>query len=365
LKLKMEESPMSETTILDNDAEVRARLRERLGKDGLKISQPDEPPLFTRTPESPMQPMHWRWADLQAYLEELGQVLDLKPGGDRRTLRLANPGLEYGTTPTFWASIQYINPGEVATAHRHTPDAFRFIMHGNGCTTNVEGEKYDMNEGDLVLTPNWMFHDHTHEGDEPMIWLDVLDVSLMRKLDNIFFDPYQGDAQPVNRIPEKSWREFGSGLMRPVGPAPKPETNPLLVYTKAQADAALELAKGLEPDPVDDVILEYQNPAGGGSALPSMSMKAQIVRPGYSGLAHRHSGSKVYYAVDGAATMVVNGQRFDWGKGDFIAIPPYATVRHLNEGDGEGRLFRVDDSPVFRMLNAYHEETITEEGQAR
>ncbi|MDP9998433.1 cupin domain-containing protein [Pseudarthrobacter sulfonivorans] len=354
---------MTVTRVLDDDAQIRAELRERLGSDGLKIAQPDEPPLFTRTPESPMQPMHWKWADLHAYLEELGRVLDLKAGGDRRTLRLANPGLEYGTTPTFWASIQYINPGEVATAHRHSPDAFRFVMHGNGCSTTVEGEQYEMNEGDLVLTPNWMFHDHVHNGDEPMIWLDVLNISLSRKLENIFFDPYEAGVQPVSNQPQKSWREFGSGLMRPAGPAPKLERNPLLVYTKAQADAALTLARGLEPDPVDDVILEYQNPAGGGPALPSLSMKSQIIRPGFHGLMHRHSGSKAYYALKGSGTMLVNDQRFDWGKGDFITVPPYAKVQHINNGTEEGGLFRVDDTPIFRYLNAYFEETIPADGQ--
>ncbi|PBC51544.1 cupin domain-containing protein [Rhodococcus sp. ACPA1] len=353
---------MTDTNVIDDDARVRAALRERLGKDGLKISQPDEPPLFTRTPESPMEPMHWKSRDLLAYLEELGRVLDLRPGGDRRTLRLANPGLDYGTTPTFWASIQYINPGEVATAHRHSPDAFRFVMRGSGCSTTVEGENYEMNEGDLVLTPNWTFHDHVHQGDAPMIWLDVLNISVMRKLENVFFDPYDGDVQPISDHPQKSRREFGSGLLRPVGSMPPPQRNPLLVYTRAQADAAVEQAKGLEPDPRDDVILEYQSPVGGGPALPSMSMKAQIVRPGFRGLEHRHSGSKVYYAVSGSGTMTVNGRVFDWAEGDFISVPPFATVRHTNGGSVEGRLFRVDDSPIFRALNAYFEETETTEG---
>jgi gentisate 1,2-dioxygenase len=361
----MADSPVIDTpaavTPLDDDASIRAALRERLRHDGLKISQPDEPPLFTRTPQSSMQPMHWKSADLMAYLEELGRVLDLRPGGDRRTLRLANPGLEFGTTPTFWVSIQYINPGEVATAHRHSPDAFRFIMSGSGCSTTVDGEKYDMNEGDLVLTPNWTFHDHVHRGDAPMIWIDVLNISLMRKLENIFFEPYDKDVQPVDDNPEKSWREFGSGLMRPIGDTPPPQRNPLLVYTKDQADAALEQAKGLEPDTLDDVILEYQSPVGGGPAMASMSIKAQIVRPGFVGTTHRHSGSKVYYAVSGAATMTINGTEYDWRKGDFIAVPPYATVAHSNTGNEEGRLFRVDDSPIFRALNAYFEESDSNE----
>ncbi|WP_087560350.1 cupin domain-containing protein [Rhodococcus sp. NCIMB 12038] len=352
-------------TAVAGDADERRRLRATLAEAGLRIQQPDDPPLFTPAPQSSMQPMHWRWADLLGYLEELGRVLDLRPGGDRRTLRLANPGLEYGTTPTFWASIQYIRPGEVATAHRHTPDAFRFVMHGSGCSTTVDGENYEMNAGDLVLTPGWAWHDHVHAGDEPMIWLDVLDVSLMRNLHNIFFQPYPEETQPVSRQPQKSWQEYGSGILRPVGPAPRPAVNPLLVYPKDQTDIALGRARGLDPDPADDVILEYQNPTDGGAALPSMSMKIQILRPGFSGVTHRHSGSKVYWVVEGAGTTVVDGRQFDWNAGDFLAIPPWAAVRHLNAHSTEARLFRVDDSPVLRYLNAYHEETVPETQETR
>jgi gentisate 1,2-dioxygenase len=56
-------------------------------------------------------------------------------------------------------------------------------MQGNGADTIVDCEQYAMNEGDLVLTPSWTCHDHEHKGAEPMIWLDVLDISLVRSLD--------------------------------------------------------------------------------------------------------------------------------------------------------------------------------------
>lgn len=346
------------TVVVEGQEAARERLVAALSQAGIAIHQPTDRPLFTRTPEPTMVPMHWRWAELEEFLEELGQVVDLRPGSARRTLRLANPGLEYGTTPTFWASIQYILPGEVATAHRHTASAFRFVMQGTGCSTTVDGENYDMHEGDLVLTPNWAWHDHVHQGAEPMIWLDVLDVSLMRSLENVFFDPYPTDTQPVDAEAEKSWREFGSGLLRPVGPAPKRTVNPLLVYANDQTLQALERAKGLKPDPADDVILEYQDPSSGGPVLPSMSMKAQILRAGFEGVTHRHSGSKVYWVVDGAGTTHVNDQCFDWGKGDFLAIPPWATVRHTNPHATDARLFRVDDSAILRALNVYHEEIV-------
>ena len=356
---------MTGTATESNTARVHAReqLIDRLGRDGIAIHQPGAAPLFTRQPETTMRPMHWRWSDLHGYLEELGRVVDLEAGGARRTLRLANPGLEYGTTPTFWASVQYINPGEVATAHRHSASAFRFVMRGTGCSTTVGGENYEMNEGDLVLTPTWAWHDHVHHGDEPMIWLDVLDISLMRSLQNVFFDPYPDDVQPIGDEPKRSHQEFGSGLMRPVGAPEYRRTNPLLVYTHGQTVAALEQAKGLRPDPCEDVILEYQDPTTGRPATPSLSLKSQIIRPGFEGLRHRHSGSKVYWVVEGSGTIEIDDTRFDWSAGDFVSVPPWATVRHSNPNTTEARLFRVDDSAVLRALNAYHEQILDTEGQ--
>lgn len=335
-----------------------ARLVRKLGDAGIDIHRPGAEPLFTPVPQPTMQPMHWRWADLEGYLEELGRVVDLEVGGARRTLRLANPGLEYGTTPTFWVSIQYINPGEVASAHRHTASAFRFIIRGSGCSTTVDGESYSMSEGDLVLTPTWTWHDHTHHGDEPMIWIDVLDISLMRSLGNVFFESYPEKDQPITEQPERSWREFGSGLLRPVGPAPKKRANPLLLYGREQTLAALEHAKTLSPDACDDVILEFQDPTSGESAVPSLSTKAQLIRPGFQGARHRHSGSKVYWVMDGAGTTEINETEVKWTRGDFFAVPPWALVRHSNPHDRQARLFRVDDTALLHKLNAYHEEIL-------
>src|ERR1051325_10930731 len=79
-----------------------------------------------------------------------------------------NPGLngQWATTNTLIAAVQVLLPGEIARAHRHSPAAIRFIMSGNGAYTAVEGEKVVMREGDLVLTPSWLWHDHGNETRE-------------------------------------------------------------------------------------------------------------------------------------------------------------------------------------------------------
>jgi gentisate 1,2-dioxygenase len=120
------EIAMAETMM--SDASERRALFTELERFNCRVAQPDDPPLFTRQPVSAMKPCHWRSGDLDRLLENIGAKLKLEAGGQRRTIRLTNPGLPYGTTPTFWASIQYILPGEVATAHRHAATALRFIM---------------------------------------------------------------------------------------------------------------------------------------------------------------------------------------------------------------------------------------------
>ena len=84
-----------------------------------------------------------------------------------------------------------------APAHRHTPSAIRFVMTGSGVYTTVDGDACEMEPGDLILTPNWMWHDHNNYGDEPMVWFDGLDLPLMVNLESIFFENHPDVQQPV------------------------------------------------------------------------------------------------------------------------------------------------------------------------
>lgn len=338
------------------DAAARRQLKADLARHSIHVHQPDDPPLFTREPAGPMQSVFWRWADLEPLLERLGREVALNSGGQRRTLRLANPGLTRGTTYSFWGSIQLILPGEIAEAHRHSANAFRFIMKGSGCSTTVDGECHQMNEGDLVLTPSWTWHDHEHRGSGPMIFLDVLDVALMHNLDFTFFEPYGAPTQPVDAVSMRSVREWGTGIMKPPGAAPVPARNPLLAYPRATALQALDLAAGLPADPCDDLIREYQNPATGGPCMPTQSMTLQRLRPGFAGRARRHTGSRLYYMVDGCGWTEVDGVRHDWSAGDFLSVRPWAWVRHGNDSGADAHLFQVNDTPILKALGFHREE---------
>lgn len=307
------------------DLDARRALKDDLARVHCRVHQPEDPPFFTREPRTPLETIHWKWTTLEPLLRRIGEEIELGSGGQRRTLRLTNPGVAFGTTHTFWASIQVILPGEIASAHRHTANAFRFIMQGSGATTTVDGARIAMNEGDLVYTHGGTWHDHQHHGSAPMIWLDVLDINLMNAMQATFFEPFQGEVQPVENEPKDS---------------------PLL-FSRAKALAALD---GAATDAANGRFLQYPD-------IGTLGMQLIRLPAGYEGRARRQVGSKLFYAVAGTGTLSVGDKRFDWARGDFMVVPPWAWHAHANAGKEDALLFEVDDTPAMKLLGYYREET--------
>ena len=110
--------------------------------------------------------------------------------------------------------MQLLLPGEKAPAHRHTPSAARIIIEGSGGYTVVDGEKLPMFEGDLVLTPGGEWHDHGHNGSDPVIWLDALDLPLFVYLEGSYSE--ETDLQSQKNRPDSSQLEYLSSGLIPV-----------------------------------------------------------------------------------------------------------------------------------------------------
>ena len=145
-------------------------------------------------------PHLWSYEKLRPALIEAGRLTSTKEA-ERRVLMFVNPTLETPhTTDTLFAGLQLILPNEVAPAHRHLPFALRFIIEGNRGFTAVEGEKMMMERGDVILTPTWTWHDHGHEGDGPMIWLDGLDLPLYQAIPVNYGEPYSEGRFPSRYI---------------------------------------------------------------------------------------------------------------------------------------------------------------------
>ena len=320
--------------------------------------------LLPREPKTKILPFLWRWKDLYPLAMRAGELVPIERGGERRVLGLVNPGLpgKWSATSTLWAAVQILLPNETAPAHRHSPAAIRFIIQGEGAYTSVEGEKCVMGRGDLVLTPAWMWHDHGNDTNEPMLWMDGLDLPIVHELDAVFFDPYPEFRQALTRPDNSSESRYGVGQLKPAWEPLTQGASPLWNYKWTRTHEALMNLARTQGSPFDDVALEYINPHTGGPALPTLACWIQLLRPGVHTQAHRHTGSAVYHVFEGSGATITNGQRFDWSKGDFFVLPPWAWHEHLNPTDGEAILFSIHDAPIMRALGLYREQPYEKNG---
>lgn len=314
-------------------------------------------------PRPRVRPCLWRWAEIEPLLMRAGQLMTPDRAVERRTLGLTNPSVAGKTaTHTLLTAVQLLLPGECAPAHRHSPAAIRFIIQGKGAYTTVEGEKCPMESGDLILTPSWTWHDHGSETSGPVAWMDGLDIPLIRSLDTMFYESFPDDRQPVSKAAGDSMRRYGVGGLKPAWTKPRSELPPLVHYPWEETHTALRRLAEIDASPCDDVAMEYIDPATGGSALRTIACWIQLLRPGVRTQAHRQTSSAVYHVFAGQGYSVIDGQRFDWRRGDFFAIPPWAWHEHANEHDEEAILFSIQDTVVFETLGLYREEAYTDDG---
>src|SRR5262249_375464 len=192
-------------------------------------------------PRSKAVPYVWHWRDLRPQAMRAAALVGTEQA-ERRVLRLHNPELPGASASnTLVANIQIVMPGEIARAHRHSPSALRFIIEGQGGYTVVNGDRIPMEPGDLVLTPNWTWHDHPHATPPPIVWLDGLHTRLVRMLEAGFYEQYDEETQPVGAGTDPSMAKYGAGGLRPAWETTPPARySPLWRYPLSQARAALE-----------------------------------------------------------------------------------------------------------------------------
>jgi gentisate 1,2-dioxygenase len=239
----------------------------------------------TREKNPDLVPYLWPWSVIYSCLMESGEAVKLGGVDDaakRRTVQLVNPALtdKKATSRTLQMSIQLVKPGERAECHRHSIAALRFVIEGDGTGyTNVEGEEMSMEPGDLVLTPNWTWHDHYNPGKKNLVWLDVLDAHLTRHLDAGFQENYgEGPAQPIVKRNGYCKQQYGT-----IRPRAKLETSAGVPYVYKWKDAlhALnEVATASKRDPHDGELLEYTDPLTCGPTMPTIGCWVQMIPPG-------------------------------------------------------------------------------------
>lgn len=264
----------------------------------------------------------WKYDQIRPLLEQAGHLV-AAADAERRVLMLINPALTAPqTTDTLYAGLQYINPGEVAPAHRHSAFALRFIVEGEGAFTNVEGLRLYMERGDVILTPRWQWHDHGKEGDGPMVWLDGLDLPIFQAIPVNFAEHYEEDEFPVTQ-----------------------EGNPDLRFPWSDTQKALDASV----DGSGYAFYEYRQTNG----KPLLSIiGGNAERVDKESPQRQENTSFVYHVFEGKGYTEIGDEKIEWGPRDTFCIPAWKPFRHVVT-EGPAYLFSYNDKPLLTNLEVY------------
>jgi gentisate 1,2-dioxygenase len=317
------------------------------------------PQLRNALPHDAPQPLTrshlWAFSEVRPLLMRAGELTPVEKA-ERRVLFLADPGRGVDAmqaTSTIYIGLQLLLPGETAPAHKHTPSAARIVVEGEGAYTVVDGEKLPMKPGDLILTPGGCWHDHGHQGKEPVIWLDALDLPLLFYLEGSY--AIEAPLQTPRNRPDTSEVEYRAAGLAPVRRRDRepPSAYPLMRYPWERTERALrQLAEHNGGEPAE---LDYINPETGEACLRTMGFTAMMLRPEETSKPPLRSASAVFHVVSGRGTSTVNGQRHAWGPKDTFSVPVFAEIEHSATGDMPAFLVRIHDAPLQEKIGYYEE----------
>ena len=311
--------------------------------------------LVTPEPQVQSVPTVWHYDKIRQFIMDSGDLITAKEA-IRRVLILENPALQGQSkiTNTLYAGLQLILPGEVAPAHRHSQTALRFIVEGTGAYTAVEGEKTIMRPGDFVTTPSWTWHDHGNESDQPMVWLDGLDIPIVQFFNSSFAEDLDADSQALSRPTGDNLARFGTGLL-PVDYKNTNPASPVFNYPYERTREALEkMREAQDWDSCHGLKMCYVNPTTGDYALPTMATYMQLLPNGMTTAPYRSTDGMVYSVVEGTGRTIASGEKMPWGPRDTFVIPSWCS--HHHEADGDAVLFSFSDRPIQEKIGLWRED---------
>jgi gentisate 1,2-dioxygenase len=280
-------------------------------------------------PQPKSVPTLWAWKRIESYVRKAADLVSAEKAA-RRVVMLVNPGRKEWSAAAglLYTGVQVMNPGELTSAHRHQASALRFVMEGKGAYTVVDGERMLLGARDFVLTPNGTWHDHGVEaGGTQCVWQDGLDIPLMNALDANFYEVHPKVVQKPKPLSRKNWK--------------KPYS-PVFLY---KWDASYKALR-------KDRVFEYLNPLTGGSVMPTMGARLELVRKDTKPI--RHTGSVIYQVAAGRGWSEIGGQRFEWEEKDIFCVPSWTAYRH--GAYDEAVLFSFNDIPAMKALSLYREQ---------
>jgi gentisate 1,2-dioxygenase len=297
-------------------------------------------------------PHLWHWETLDPLLDAAVAATDMDTA-ERRVLVLENPAYDAsdrrGIGLNMVVNLQILMPGESARPHRHTLNALRFVIEGDGgAVTTVDGKPCAMEPGDFLLTPGMCWHEHSHTGETRAVWLDALDAPL-----HFHFDTNMFEAGPSNDIPPQlPEAALAAPGITPVSTEWTRPYSPLYKYPLAQVEAVLR-----ETPPAKDGSrrIRYTNPLTGGAAMPGLDCYMLAPGQGSETQAYRSNANMVCLAAAGEGVSRIGDTTLTWAKNDIFTCPRGNWISHRATSD-DAKLFQLTDRDVLAQIHYLREE---------
>ncbi|WDZ51104.1 cupin domain-containing protein [Acinetobacter vivianii] len=333
--------------------ELPERYREQLEASNLV---PLWPNLRNFIPPHAPQPhtlaTAWYFHQIKPLLLQAGELTPIEKA-ERRVLALANPGHgldNMKVSPAMYLGMQLLLPKEWAPAHRHTPNAVRLIIEGEGAYTTVEGQKCLMEHGDMILTPSGLWHEHGHDGDQPVIWMDILDLPLVYYMEASFVE--EGRRQEVNRINQGTTQNYAAGIVPTPHFIREDAVYPMLRYAWKDTKKVLDaLAAGTTRQEVIQVA--YVNPETGRDCQNILGYSALLLRAKETVSLPLRSTAQVFHVIEGELKINIDQQHFSLTKADTACAPCFAVIDLINTSEQPCYVFIADEAPLQRKLGLY------------
>ena len=288
-----------------------------------------------------------------------GDLVPVGRGGERRALGPRQPGLggRAYVSPTLWAAIQYLGPKEAAPEHRHSQNAFRFVVEGEECGLWSTGIRCGCRGATFCSRRAGT---STVTTTRPTIRWPGSTVLTSRS-------PTPTTSASLSSAPSGS-----RTTPRRTSPAPSdcgatrayahyqacrtPVSSPIGAYRWEYTDGALTDQLLLEdegqPATVEQghAAVRYVNPTTGGDDRCRRSGPSSIVyAPDTTTPTRREVGSTVFQVFDGGGSVVLDGTEHQLDKGDLFVVPSW--VAWSLQAETQFDLFRFSDAPIMEHLH--------------
>lgn len=315
--------------------------------------------ITTHHPQSPAAAHLWPWATMEPLLERAVAEVAMADA-ERRVLLFTNPdgSASVATMRNLSGGLQTLLPGEVAHAHRHTLAALRFVMQGQGAVTTVNDQQCAMGEGDLVLTPSWTWHEHTHPGQGRMVWFDGLDLPLSHHLDSMFFEMagpgLAAIEPPPTRAPAAS-NDAATLLPDSCDGAAVSAGGFTPSRFRYSAERARSTLAQSAPRADGSRLLRYIDACSGGPVLPTLDCYLMGLDKSMPTRRRRSTSSAICVVAEGEGSSVIGGRTIAWRRNDVFTLPHWQWATHT-ASSSHAKLFLMSDRELLAGMAYLREE---------